>query len=267
MKCLLSLSILFLALTTSLKAQVSVGEEAPDFTHDVLGERSGISLTDLRGKVVYIFFYGAGCPHCLSNGPATVDQIYDHFKDDDNFAALGLDAWNYSIQANANFREQTGIPYPLLLNAEQTLVAYYGSAAYYDRSVVVDSKGLLVYKGNGYVSTDTDKVRDAISAALDSIGTSSEREFSLPSSIQLHQNYPNPFNPTTSIGFSLNQSGMVSLKVYDLLGKHIATLVDEVRPAGEYVEHWNASDVPSGIYLYRLRSGDQSLTRKMTLIK
>lgn len=90
----------------------------------------------------------------------------------------------------------------------------------------------------------------------------------VPESIYLTQNYPNPFNPETSIRFGLPQDGHVSLKVYDTLGREIATLVDEARSAGDHSVSWDAVRVPSGVYFCRLQTETgHSEVLKMTLLK
>jgi hypothetical protein len=83
----------------------------------------------------------------------------------------------------------------------------------------------------------------------------------------LLQNFPNPFNPKTTISYSLAHSGMVYLKVYDLSGVEVSSLVQEYQSAGEFEIEFNASNLPSGIYLYRLRSGDFTQTKKLLHIK
>jgi len=83
----------------------------------------------------------------------------------------------------------------------------------------------------------------------------------------LEQNFPNPFNPSTSIQFAINGIQFVTLKVYDVLGKEIATLVNEEKPVGNYEAVFNASHLASGIYYYQLRTGDFIQTKKMVLIK
>ncbi len=88
-----------------------------------------------------------------------------------------------------------------------------------------------------------------------------------PSGFQLHQNYPNPFNPTTTIRFEVLGSGFVSLKVFDLLGKEVATLVNEVRSAGSYDEVFDASLLASGTYIYKLTAGSFSAERKLIVLK
>jgi hypothetical protein len=84
---------------------------------------------------------------------------------------------------------------------------------------------------------------------------------------KLEQNYPNPFNPTTNIAFSIKEAGFVSLKVYDLLGREVATLVSELRPAGNYTVRFDAAGLGSGVYFYTLSSGGFSQTKKMMIVK
>jgi hypothetical protein len=83
----------------------------------------------------------------------------------------------------------------------------------------------------------------------------------------LKQNYPNPFNPSTNISFRIAESGFVSLKVYDVLGNEVGALVNEERSAGEYTVSFNALDLASGIYYYRLKAKDFAETKKMALEK
>jgi len=83
----------------------------------------------------------------------------------------------------------------------------------------------------------------------------------------LNQNYPNPFNPTTSISFQIPKSGWICLNVYDMAGRNVAQLLNEFKVAGEYSLKFDASYLPSGIYIYRLESEQQSLARKMILMK
>jgi hypothetical protein len=88
-----------------------------------------------------------------------------------------------------------------------------------------------------------------------------------PDRYVLEQNYPNPFNPTTNISFTIPNSGLVSLKVFDALGREVATLVNEVKPAGNYLVNFNAENLASGIYFYRLQAGGFTQNHKMILLK
>lgn len=88
-----------------------------------------------------------------------------------------------------------------------------------------------------------------------------------PTAYALTQNYPNPFNPSTTIEYSLPSPGNVTLKVYNVLGQEVATLVNEAKEPGTYTVQWNASRVPSGLYFYQLQSGSYRNTQKMLLLK
>lgn len=88
-----------------------------------------------------------------------------------------------------------------------------------------------------------------------------------PISFALVQNYPNPFNPATTISYSLSTPGHVLLTVYSMDGREIATLVDEPHAAGDFTVTFDAIQLSSGVYLYQLQTGDQKLTRKMTLLR
>jgi hypothetical protein len=87
------------------------------------------------------------------------------------------------------------------------------------------------------------------------------------SRFSLSQNYPNPFNPSTTIHFSIAKSLYVTLKVYDILGRGIATLVDGKREEGEHTVVWDGKGLSSGIYYYRLQAGDYSEMKKLCLLK
>jgi photosystem II stability/assembly factor-like uncharacterized protein len=89
----------------------------------------------------------------------------------------------------------------------------------------------------------------------------------LPKKIELFQNYPNPFNPETKIKYSLKQGSQISIKVYDVLGEELAILVSEYKNAGEYEVHFNARNLPSGVYFYVLNNGQNLESQKMLLLK
>jgi hypothetical protein len=89
----------------------------------------------------------------------------------------------------------------------------------------------------------------------------------LPEAYTLSQNYPNPFNPSTTISFSLPHATHVSLKVFDVLGREVATLVNEFTTAGQHEVHFDATNLASGVYFYNLMGGDFAQVKKMTLMK
>lgn len=103
--------------------------------------------------------------------------------------------------------------------------------------------------------------------ALVSNPTSAKNNIVTPAAFTLAQNYPNPFNPTTTFSFSLPAIEFATLKVYNLLGVEVATVVAKKLAAGNYTIEWNAGNLSSGIYLYRLTSGSNLETKKLLLLK
>lgn len=88
-----------------------------------------------------------------------------------------------------------------------------------------------------------------------------------PDEYLLKQNYPNPFNPSTTISYSLPQNGNVEIKLYDVLGNEIATVLNSVKEAGNYDVKFDASSLASGMYIYTIRVNDYTATKKMLLVK
>ena len=118
--------------------------------------------------------------------------------------------------------------------------------------------------------TATDSANTIISCtfALNVSITGFEKtEEQLPGSFNLFQNYPNPFNPTTTINYCVAKEGNVKLTVFNSLGSKVATILDEYKPAGNYSVQFNAGNLASGIYLYRLESGNYSSAKKFIMMK
>jgi hypothetical protein len=90
---------------------------------------------------------------------------------------------------------------------------------------------------------------------------------SIPTEFSMNQNYPNPFNPTTNLEFGISELGFVSLKVYDISGKEVATLINEVKSPGRYQIKFDGSNLGSGVYFYKITAGNFSAVKRMFLIK
>ena len=104
-------------------------------------------------------------------------------------------------------------------------------------------------------------------SAFDSTLTYVENVKTNVTEFQLSQNYPNPFNPITKISWQSPVSSWQTLKVYDVLGNEVTRLVNEYREAGSYSINFDASNLPSGVYIYKLQAGDFTQIKKMTLVK
>jgi hypothetical protein len=124
---------------------------------------------------------------------------------------------------------------------------------YVDRTV---STGIYSYRLKQIDFDGTYEYSDAV-----------EVDVQAPLEFALDQNYPNPFNPITNIRFQIAEQGLVSIKVYDLLGKEVAILVNGTVQAGHYEVSFNASSLPSGVYLYKLQSANSVEVKKMMLLK
>lgn len=113
------------------------------------------------------------------------------------------------------------------------------------------------------------KHKNIIIIKIGAMGTNEVQLYNgnLPSTYILAQNYPNPFNPSTEIRFSIPEGNDISLKVYNLLGQEVATLVNEFKTAGDYRLSFDASGLSSGMYFYRLQSAGHSVARMMSLVK
>ena len=94
-----------------------------------------------------------------------------------------------------------------------------------------------------------------------------EVSYTAPKKFELAQNYPNPFNPSTVINFEIPNAGKVSLKVYNILGNEIATLINKDMPAGSHSVRFNAANLSSGLYFYTIKAGNYTATKKMMLLK
>ncbi len=145
----------------------------------------------------------------------------------------------------------------------RNLVAVTGQTEYPD--VTPPSQGIYWY----FITSATRNSVESEPTPVEVGGfvVSKEEEFGEPMAFKLSQNYPNPFNPTTNVQFVLPENGFTSLKVYDMLGREVSTLINKNMPAGAHTVNFDASKLSSGIYIYKLEMGEQSLTKKMTLIK
>ena len=126
------------------------------------------------------------------------------------------------------------------------------------------SQGYDIYFKDGYVYMCACERFEIY--ALDGVDIN-EPDFIRPDHISISQNYPNPFNNSTIISYSLPTGSFVKLTVFDLLGRHNTTLINDWQPANDYSIEFKADDLPSGIYFYRLQAGDLTESRKMILIK
>lgn len=131
-------------------------------------------------------------------------------------------------------------------------------------SVAIDGQQNIFIIGDSYSSKDKKVITLKYTQKPDGV---EHRDVLLPSNPKLYQNYPNPFNSTTNISFEIPRTMHVNLKIYDLFGREIKTLFFERKQAGKYKVFFKAESLPSGLYIYRLKSENFSISRKLLLIK
>lgn len=234
------LSVWLIATISDIKINAqNVGSTAPDFTLNKL-EGGTFTLSEQSGKVVFIFFFGNACPHCLANGPNTQTDIYELYKNNSNFVAIGVDTWNGNASAVQSYKTTTGIEYPLLLNGS-ALEASYSTT--YDRIIVIDQQGIIKYKSSTVADkTTTAEANNIIASLLASpSGISDQKEHSKqfllsPNIVQNELKISNPFNMVQS----------VSIKIIDMTGK-VVYLSDYFEFSQDI--YINTSILKSGVYM------------------
>lgn len=167
-----------------------------------------------------------------------------------------FNTWHWDGDGNVTSGALVNLPLGYLTAGTHTIVI---SGREVGSTVMIDQ--LLLTPETSYIPTDTNiKFFKENPTELAEIAQA-------PEEFQLMQNYPNPFNPTTTIRFSLTNSSEVSLIVYDILGNEVQTLVNDVRDAGSHEVTFNAGNLSSGVYLYILKAGNFSATKKLMLMK
>ena len=132
----------------------------------------------------------------------------------------------------------------------------------------VNPNGTYTLRISDNAAGDTGSIRSwTLKIDYDIITGVSNNVTSIANSFSLNQNYPNPFNPSTKIAYTIPTNGLVTLKIYNILGKEVQTLVNEIKTSGSYEVNFNGASLSSGVYFYRLESGNFIDTKKMFLLK
>ncbi|MGD0037470.1 MAG: S8 family serine peptidase, partial [Bacteroidota bacterium] len=183
------------------------------------------------------------------------------------FALLSPGTNNYIQLSDANVDVTMGTDYHVVLstaNSTDTILIRY-------ETVTTGTRSSLFNGSSWSAQTYNLRIRSIITTTSGLTGVEGLLALQ-PQEYRLNQNYPNPFNPTTNIEYSIPLKGVVKLRIFDILGRSIATLVDEVQDAGVYHTTWtgktnNGVAISSGVYFYRLESGSFSKTERMLLLK
>jgi len=175
--------------------------------------------------------------------------------------STGAGSYGYNAAVSGNYcyvaSEGTGVRTIDVSNPASPVEAGYYDGVPQSRGVTVNGKYIYV----------AEKIDGLTLYQNDLITTAVQYGPTIPGTFLLEQNYPNPFNPSTQIRFSVPSREIVSLRVFDVLGREVTVLVREMLEAGSYVAKFNAANLPSGVYIYTLAAGDYRMSQKMLLLK
>lgn len=237
--------------------------------YGIAGENFGVGVQDVtedtsqRGQANVVVAHGG-----VDAGPVTINVL-------DNSGAHNV------VQVVAEALALGDITMPVVVDAElpanlevalddgTTLDIFRVDTAGGMGSDFSKARVVLAVTGRGTSSQPYSLIRiEADGTVTDpAVVTGTEAQAGIPAHFALHGNYPNPFNPTTTIAFDLAEAGFTTLKVYNLLGQEVATLVEGMLPASTHQVTFDATALPSGTYLYRLASGDHTRQRMLMLVK
>jgi peroxiredoxin len=232
----------------------TVGEAGPDFKVNLLGGGT-FKLSDNIGKVVFVFLFGNTCPSCKAVGPTVESSIYQKFKNDPDFVAIGLDTWDSSSGESSvtAFQKSTGITFPLAIKAKSVELAYKTT---YDRFMVIDRDGVLAHKGTVGASNDVNNTISAIEQSLMVSGLSGlsaaeagVRVYPLPAGNEVHFDSDEPIS---------------QIRIYDAAGKLV---LDEsgLSGAGVLTRTLTVSALKKGLYFYSLQRADGFVSGKLII--
>lgn len=252
------------------------GQVSPSSYYDgglgggVVGKMSNSQINNCYSHIIfeyYDYFIGVGPIICGLDDSSLVEKCYSTYTAHAHgyFAGIpGSDSFclntayssptsSYSFIKSLRTIEQMKNP-ETYLNADWDFVneSENGTDDIWD----IDTTG-IINEGYPYLSWE-----DGVSSNFTSV-----KETAIPLSCKLNQNYPNPFNPITTIGYEIREDSHAKLDVYSITGQLVETLADGYHQAGAYSVKWNAGNLSSGIYIYRLEYGEKHISRKMLLIK
>ncbi len=248
------LSALVIFMGTGLTNAQTVGEPGPDFEVNTLGGGS-FKLSDQRGKVVFVFLFGNTCPSCKAIGPTVETSIYQEFKSNSDFVAIGLDTWDSSSGESSvtGFMNSTGITFPLAIKAGSVATAY---GTTFDRFMVIDRDGVLAHKGLVGASNDVNTTKAVIEQSLMAAGASGLTAAEAGVSV-----YPIP--ASEEVHFSSNEP-IEQVRIFDAAGRLVLSEIDEWGAGGTNLT-LHVATLGKGLYFYRLQRADGFVTGKLLI--
>ncbi len=252
MKKILQILVITALITSGCSKESSqaqtIGVKAPDFSLTTLSNNN-FTLSKHMGKVVFVFLFGNGCPHCISNGPNTQSGIYEIFKNDTNVVCIGVDVWDGNSNQVQSFKNRTGIDYELCVKGS-ALTSAYGTT--YDRMLVIDQEGILRYKSTSNATVAiVNQAKDAIETALQGATGINDPGFANTA----FSVYPNPVSDQATIQTDYEPGTSFDVLLTDLSGR---LLLNSRRVASQFGQlQLDVSPYPAGMYYLQTRSSDR----------
>jgi len=229
----------------------------------------------LKGEVVNVSGFGNFTPLVVSDDGLTTSggfPVTQRFNSLKGFYKLNTTANDKVLIILAMYTGETGVGAGVIQLNSAASYTQFAFPIVYDQgfSGTPDRCGISIQitdaTGSGTaVTLGSEMYIDDLLLSMDVV--SDVEDEIQPLTFQLKQNYPNPFNPSTKINYQISQNDFVSLKVYNILGNEVTTLVNENKPAGSYEVNFDASLLSSGTYFYKLQAGSFVETKKMILLK
>lgn len=251
-KAAIGLAVLMFSMGMIHVAGQDVGSAAPDFEVNLLGGET-FKLSDHQGKVVFVFFFGNTCPNCKAVGPEIEASIYQAFKDNDDFVAVGLDTWDSSSGESSvtGFKNATGITFPLAIKAGFVASDY---STTYDRLLVIDRDGVLAHKGVVGAVNDVDNAIEAIEESLITAGIF--RKASGKPEVKL---YPVPASDV--IHFETDES-ISTIRIHDASGRLVLEDAPGLVSNRRSVQ---VGELKRGLYFYTLQHSGGMISGKFLI--
>lgn len=224
----------------------SVNDAAPDFELKDLNGNT-FKLSDQSGKVVFIFFFGYGCPHCHTNAPNTQTGLYKYFMGRNDFVAIGIDTWDGTSQQVTDFKSTTGVEYIMLLKGSKIASSF---ASTYDRILVIDQQGIIQYKSTDYATEQvTAEAKTVIEGLLEGQHTSGINQQQSENPVQV---FPNPASEYFFVNNPFKNAAYIQVSVIDIAGKELISELHDFN-VRENIPVL-VSDLSQGVYLVKLES-------------
>ncbi len=275
----------------------ALGEDSTDATRAAEWANTGEFYPNGRNRITWIFTAPNDVTQwSIKNNYYSQSDAGKQFLADFNFPVGSQLSWHINSKLGAdsvNAFKNVDVILPNIPNLMTNMMRWYEDPAGgnklkdqtnyvrarddYDRrrieyyrdtlNAAYDASSVLYTGAAGYPAGDLNWFPDKKAAWEINPTAVDEENISKVEGYTLKQNYPNPFNPSTIINYELPSTGLISIKVFDVIGQEVTTLVNEIKPAGKYSVKFDASKINSGVYFYKLVANNVSITRKMVLIK